>query len=199
MIPVELYINGDYRGSYNFTEKVGFAGNSIDLDDETDAVLIELDSYYDETYKFHSNPYHLPVNIKEPDFSEGKTQLTLDDIKGDFNRVMQVLKDGGEIAELVDLDYLARYLLVNELIENYELMHPKSTYLYKERVKGGSKYIFGPVWDLDWAYGYELNQHGVQRVYARPALRQSAARQDLLQSVDALYAAGVRRAHRFLQ
>ena len=158
MIPVELYINGDYRGSYNFTEKVGFAGNSIDLDDETDAVLIELDSYYDETYKFHSNPYHLPVNIKEPDFSEGKTQLTLDDIKGDFNRVMQVLKDGGEIAELVDLEYLARYLLVNELIENYELMHPKSTYLYKERVKGGSKYIFGPVWDLDWAYGYELNR-----------------------------------------
>ena len=157
MIPVELYINGDYRGSYNFTEKVGFAGNSIDLDDETDAVLIELDTYYDETYKFHSDPYRLPVNIKEPDFSEGETQLTRDDIKGDFNHVMQQLKEGQEIAELVDLEYLARYLLVNELIMNFELMHPKSTYLYKERVKGGSKYIFGPVWDLDWAYGYELN------------------------------------------
>jgi len=36
-------------------------------------------------------------------------------------------------------------------------MHPKSTYLYKEQVKGGSKWIFGPVWDLDWAYGYELH------------------------------------------
>lgn len=156
IIPIELYINGQYRGSYNFTEKIGFSNNSIDLEDETDAVLLELDTNYDETYKFKSNPYKLPVNIKEPDFSEGITMLSMSDISNDFNRVMRKLKNGEEIAEEVDLEYLARYLLVSELIENYELMHPKSTFLYKESVKGGSKYIFGPIWDLDWAFGYEL-------------------------------------------
>ena len=34
-IPVELYLNGEYRGSYNLTEKVGLSNNSIDLADET--------------------------------------------------------------------------------------------------------------------------------------------------------------------
>ena len=59
IIPVDLYINGTYKGSYNFTEKVGLAGNSIDLDDETKAALLELDLYYDEPVgqKFMSTPY----------------------------------------------------------------------------------------------------------------------------------------------
>ncbi|MCR4853372.1 MAG: CotH kinase family protein [Prevotella sp.] len=157
IVPVELYINGQYRGSYNFTEKIGFSNNSIDLEDESDATLLELDTYYDEPYKFKSNPYNLPVQIKEPDFSEGTTTLTMNDITTDFNKVMRQLKAGAEIAELVDIDQLARYLMVCDLIENYELMHPKSTFLYKEHVKGDSKYIFGPVWDLDWAFGYELH------------------------------------------
>ena len=155
IVPVELYINGQYRGNYNFTEKVGFSNNSIDLDDETNAVLLELDLYYDETYKFRSNPYKLPVNIKEPDFSEGKTGLTFQDVVNDFNKAMSQLKNGVDVEEAFDFDYLARYLLVNELIENYELMHPKSTYVYKENVLEGGKYIFGPVWDLDWGYGYQ--------------------------------------------
>ena len=156
IIPVELYINGQYRGSYNFTEKIGFSNNSIDLEDESDAVLLELDTYYDETYKFRSNPYNLPVNIKEPNFGEGETLLTKSDISTDFNHVMKALKDGEDIADFVDMEYLARYLLVTELIENYEMMHPKSTFLYKEHLKGDSKYIFGPIWDLDWSFGYQV-------------------------------------------
>ena len=77
----------------------------------------------------------------------------------DFNDFMRRLKNGDDINTLVDIDMLARYLLVNELIANYELQHPKSTYLYKEAIgSADSKFIFGPVWDLDWAYGYETNR-----------------------------------------
>lgn len=156
MVPVDLYINGNYRGSYNFTEKVGFSNNSVDLDDESLATLLELDTYYDETYRFHSESYSLPVNIKEPDFSEGTTQLTMQDIWNDFNEFLRELSRGGDITPYVDIDMLARFLFVNDLIENFELKHPKSTFLYKEFVgNSDSKYIFGPVWDLDWAFGYE--------------------------------------------
>lgn len=158
MVPVDLYINGDYYGSYNFTEKVGLSNNSIDLEDESMATLLELDSYYNEPYKFYSNGYTLPVNIKEPEFDEETTQLTLQDIKNDFNHFMSELRGGGDISTCVDLDMLARYLFVNDLILNYELKHPKSTFLYKEFVgNSDSKFIFGPVWDLDWAFGYENN------------------------------------------
>ena len=54
VVPVDLYLNGEYRGSYNFTEKTGFSNNSVDIADETNATFLELDSYYDETYKFKS-------------------------------------------------------------------------------------------------------------------------------------------------
>ena len=159
IIPVDLYINGDYRGSYNFTEKIGFSNNSIDLEDESAAALLELDTYFDETYRFRSSRYRLPVNIKEPDFSEGATTLTQDMIEDDFNEFMEMLARGEDIADVVDIDMLARYLMVNDLIVNFELHHPKSTYLYKEVVgSADSKFIFGPVWDLDWAFGYEKNQ-----------------------------------------
>lgn len=155
IIPVELYINGVYWGSYNFTEKVGFNNNSIDIEDEANAALLELDSYYDENYRFHSDIYNLPVNIKEPDLNEQETNLDFSIIKDDFNAFVTSLKNGEDIAKWVDIDYLARFLMVNDLICNYEINHPKSTFLYKENYFDGGKYIFGPVWDLDWAFGYE--------------------------------------------
>ena len=162
IVPVDLYLNGEYRGSYNLTEKVGFSNNSIDLDDETAAALLELDSYYDEPsgQKFRSQPYNLPINIKEPDFSEGTTSLTLEMIQKDFNSFMQTLNKGKDITRYVDIDQLSRFLMVNELICNFELYHPKSTFCYRESFESDtSKFIFGPVWDLDWGFGYEQNHN----------------------------------------
>ena len=158
IVPVDLYLNGDYRGSYNLTEKVGLANNSVDLEDESAAALLEFDTYYDEPVgqKFHSTPYRLPVNIKEPDFSEGTTSLTFDIIKNSFNDFLSHLSSGQDIAPYVDIEQLARFLMVNELTCNFELYHPKSLYCYRESFESDtSKYVFGPVWDLDWAFGYE--------------------------------------------
>ena len=159
IIPVELYINGNYRGNYNFTEKVGVSNNSIDVANEDSTALLELDTYFDETYRFRSAQYNLPVNIQFPDFAEDPTMITQQMIETDFNNFMRRLKNGVEISSLVDIEMLARYLLVTELIANFELHHPKSTYLYKEAIGSyNSKFVFGPIWDLDWAYGYELNK-----------------------------------------
>ncbi|MBQ8455700.1 MAG: CotH kinase family protein [Bacteroidaceae bacterium] len=162
IVPVDLYLNGEYRGSYNFTEKVGFSNNSVDLTDETYAALLELDSYYDEPVgqKFRSTPYDLPINVKEPVFSEGLTGLTLDDISTSFNRFMTALYRGQDISKYVDLEQLARFMMVNELTLNYEFYHPKSTFCYRENfMEDTCKYIFGPVWDLDWGFGYEQNRN----------------------------------------
>ena len=162
MIPVDLYINGTYKGSYNLTEKVGLSNNSVDLPDETAATLIELDRYFDEVegQKFRSNTYNLPVNIKEPTFAEGGTVLTLDQISEHFNAWLDSLASGGDISQLVDTEMLARYLMHNEYICNYELFHPKSTYIYNENLlDAGSKYIFGPAWDLDYGFGFETDEN----------------------------------------
>ena len=159
MVPVDLYINGDYRGSYLFTEKIGFSNNSIDLDDETGATLLELDTYNDETI-YRAKYYNVPVKIHEPEFDDEKTdtQLTPDSIMADFNRMLETACMGGDIAACVDLDAFTAYYLTNEYILNMELLHPKSTYLYKEHVgQADDLWVFGPVWDLDWAFGHELD------------------------------------------
>ncbi len=161
IVPVDLYINGEYRGSYNFTEKVGFSNNSVDILDETTAALLEFDTYYDEPegQKFRSNPYNLPINIKEPVFSEGITELTLEDISSHFNRFMSALYRGKDISRYVDIEQLVRFMMVNELTLNYEFYHPKSTFCYHENfLEDTCKYVFGPVWDLDWCFGYERNR-----------------------------------------
>lgn len=160
IVPVDLYMNGTYLGNYNFTEKVGFSNNSIDLDDESAAALLELDTYYDDPVgqKFRTSYYSLPVNIKEPEFSEGTTRLTLNSISSDFNRFLSNLYFRRDISQQVDIEQLARFLMFNELIVNYEFFHPKSIFCFRENFESdSSKYVFGPAWDFDWCFGYENN------------------------------------------
>ncbi len=183
MIPVELYLNGDYRGSYNFTEKVGFSNNSIDLLDETGAFMLELDTYYDETYKFLDSNYSLRVNIKEPDLVDvvDDTERTnqFQAIKNHFNTFTSVVAQGDDsYVPYVDVDALVRGMFVFDFTRNREIKHPKSFFLYNENALasdglGGftlnyeSPYVIGPVWDFDWAYGYD--GHGVYFTYEAEA------------------------------
>lgn len=154
-IPFDLYMNGAYRGSYMFTQKVGLANNCIDLEDETQAVLIELDSY-SEAGQFRTNKYNLPVNIKSPEFGEDETVLTRDQIISDFNVLTDAIYADANYERFFDIDMLTRFMLVNELVHNTELGHPKSTFLYRENMNHmSSRYTFGPAWDFDWGYGYE--------------------------------------------
>ena len=155
VVPVELYMNGQYRGSYIFTQKVGMANNSVDYDDESQAALFELDEY-SEAGQFRSNNFNLPVNIKDPEFGEDETLLDYDGIRDEFNRFEKAVYNGDNFERFVDVDMLARYMLVNDLVLNTELGHPKSSFLSRENLNHlSSRYTFGPVWDFDWAYGYE--------------------------------------------
>lgn len=156
IIPVELYINGSYMGSYMFTEKVGISNNNVDIDDAV-GYMVELDTYYDETYKFKTPIYKLPVNVKDPDLTELTEEEALQryySIQSD----MQVLEDlvdrkSEDLSGVLDLDAAARFMLTNDLVLNQELGHPKSTYLWRE--SPSSKITFGPLWDFDWGFGYE--------------------------------------------
>lgn len=156
IIPVELYVNNQYRGSYNFTEKVGFHNNSIDLIDESYATMLELDSYYDESYKFRDNSYNLYVNVKYPDFNDPEevTSITFDNIKEQFNYFTLDVKNSPQYANF-DVESVVRAMFVNDFVRNEECKHPKSWFIYNENILADSAWVLGPVWDFDWSYGYE--------------------------------------------
>ncbi len=162
IIPVELYINGEYKGNYMFTEHIGLSNNSVDEEEDLGYIL-ELDDYFDEDYRFRSDKYNLPVNIKDPDlndYNEEEREAKFNSIQEDFAKFEDALYyNTGELGKYLDLDVAARFILVNELILNKELCHPKSTYLWKaDMYSPESKIKFGPLWDFDWAFGYE-NTH----------------------------------------
>lgn len=152
-IPIELYVNGDYYGCYTLTEHVGIHNNCVDEDDWS--VMIELDSYFDETYKFHSTFYGLPVNVKNPDLSEEGCPVTLSQIKNDWAEFEDLLRRKKDVSSRLSIDSFATFMFMNDLCGNTELNHPKSTFLYKPH--GTDRFIFGPGWDFDWGFGYQTN------------------------------------------
>ena len=158
IVPVELYMNGKYMGSYMFTEKVGLANNSVDVDEDT-GYLLELDSNSDDEYKFYTTSYNLPVFVKEPDLNDATTPNVTArkrNIPAQFNEFCTALYQGRNVDNMVDMDALAKFMLATDLSLNQELGHPKSVFLFKENENSSSsKYKFGPIWDFDWGYGYE--------------------------------------------
>ena len=152
LIPVELTINDQYQGVYSFTEHKEVGEHRIDIGE--DGVLLEMDTYFDEVWKFKSEKYDLPVMIQFPK-EKDMTQEKLDDIRSDFESFEALVFD----PEFPDNDYLdyfddlsfVNYMIVYQLTLNQEINHPKSTYINK---KAGGKYRMGIIWDFDHGFGY---------------------------------------------
>ncbi len=153
IIPVNVTLNGNYIGAYNFTEQVEVEDNRVNVGDN--GLLLELDTNYDEDYKFFSTSYSLPVMLKYPDL-DNSNQLT--PIAQQFNQMESLVADAAfpnnNYKDFIDIESVANFLLVNFLTDNQEPNHPKSTYIHK---LPAGKFTMGPIWDFDWAYGYEGN------------------------------------------
>ena len=142
--PVELYLNGEYLGSYLLTEKVRVGQGSVDINKES-GVLLELDVNYDETQRFVSPHYYLPVMVHYPDAAD-------EAIPSRWEAFENAVLMRSDITPHVDIAALVRYLFVYDLFCNNELGHPKSVYCSYEGAEG--RLVFGPVWDFDWSCGY---------------------------------------------
>jgi spore coat protein CotH len=168
-IPVEVFLNGVYQGSYLLTEQMQVGEGRVDID-EDEGFFVELDSYYDEEPKFRTDSYNLPVMIKSPEKLENPTGY--DFVKTTINTLAAAMEadtfpDSG-YRDLIDMDTFVDFLLINEIVRNNELGHPKSTYMYKD--KGTAKISMGPLWDFDWAFGYTGSGHAY---FTSPSARSS--------------------------
>ena len=159
---VQVYLNGRYNGLYGLTEHrqadpagLGAPGRvKVDL---TEGWFVELDSYWDKEPKFKTSNYDLPVMIKSPEFEPPVHMINpaYQFVRDDWNELCDSLKSAGfpenGYRDLIDMDTFVDYLLINEIVLNGELTHPKSVFSYKDK---GGKISVGPLWDVDWGYGY---------------------------------------------
>jgi hypothetical protein len=156
MIPVELTLNGKDQGIYVFTEQKEVGKGRINVG--KDGLLLELDSYYDEPYKFKSDYYHLPVMIHYPkleDMPKPQAQNKFDEIKNHFEKLEKLVHassfpNNNYLDDFSDTAYVD-YMIVYQLTDNEEINRPGSTYMNKA---ANGKFRMGIVWDFDSGFGY---------------------------------------------
>lgn len=170
---VALIINNQFKGLYLLCEQVDEKEGRVNVEEDFDAnvdndfpFLIEMDrnAHLEGTTgvdNFYVNDFY-PVEIKYPESDERGKTATQDRVYDYINEyvsaVFETLKTGQKIDvsfsnekvgfnDLVDIDSLIDYYLVNEIMHNSDNVWG-SIYLHK---KVGEKLKFGPVWDFDWS------------------------------------------------
>ena len=155
---VELFLNGDYKGVYQLTEQVQQGSNRVEIDDDN-GILLSLD--LDDgpalspaaTDNFTSSVFGLPACVKYPK-DEALTAAKLDSVRQVFAVLETAIRnqDFKTADSLMDMRSFIHYLQLQELVENVELVAPRSVYLYKD---AGGKWTMGPLWDFDAGYDFD--------------------------------------------
>lgn len=167
--PIEVVINGNYRGLYFLTESIRVGDGRVmieELDDEvTDrnlvsgGYLIELDNYKDDTtIDINNNGNGDDLVWVTPDTPEiySTTQTTF--VTDQFTTMHSLVKNQStSLWSYMDLDDAARYYIIEEILGHWESYHG-STYLHRDRGVG-QKWHFSPLWDHGNAFASAYNKH----------------------------------------
>lgn len=159
----EVYLNGQYEGVYQVSEKVEVSkarlniGSIDDTDisgtDLTGGYLAEIDHYAGETLMLTSQ-VGLPIGLADPDppVAEQAAYFTTA-----FQGAENSLYASNFTDETTgwrskwDQDSMVQWFLVNELMGNQDADDFSSDYFYKPR--GDDRFYMGPVWDFDISSG----------------------------------------------
>ena len=161
--PVDVIVNGEYRGCYQLTDQLSVDKNRIDItemepwDIEGEALtggyLLELDGYANREVSWFTSSAGNPVTIKSPDDDDIVPEQAAY-IRREFNLMeAKILASNFDDPMLgfrsrLDETSLLQYFLTEELAGNPDAFW--SCYMTKER--GEDFFRVGPVWDFDNAF-----------------------------------------------
>ena len=141
-------------GNYYLCEQIKIDENRLNIKEPYDAedtysgnaadygYLMECDDGYDETWKFVTKKY-IPFLFKD----DGNEDML--NYAAGFVRGLEEKITAGKYTEAyksMDLTSMVDFLLIQDLMMNSEMKHPKSCYTY---INNGIFYA-GPIWDFDW-------------------------------------------------
>lgn len=167
--PVEVVINGNYRGLYFLTESIRVDEDRVNItelgDDVSDPKLVtggyivELDNYEeDDSSQIRMEEKHCasgwhnydPLRITF-DTPEVYSDLQRRFITDQFTAMNNYVGDNdNRLWSYMDLDDAARYYIVEEIVSHVESYHG-STYLFRD-AGANRKWHFSPLWDMGQAF-----------------------------------------------
>ena len=164
-MPVDVIINGEYKGNYQLCDQIEVAPGrveiqqltpkDVDLPNLSGGYLLELDANApnEEEGWFYSTVRQTPMRIRAPKEDEIVAQQYFY-IRDHYRKMEESLfatnyKDPENgYRKYIDTESFIRHFLVGEISGNTDTYW--SVYLYKER--NSDMFKFGPVWDFDLAF-----------------------------------------------
>ncbi len=167
---VDFYINGEYLGSYQLTQKVDIGKNNLvpEIDDDThlneDGTLkeefpfiCEVDSAAGEAdYYIRTSVARCKLTLKGPEIDDGDPyhDEVLEIAKDKFDAMYTAIRTNAKnMGDLVDIDSLTKIMLINELGKNWDVGVSSLYFVYKQADDGSWKFFASPVWDYDNSLG----------------------------------------------
>lgn len=158
--PVELMLNGEFKGLYFVFESVKIDKNRLDIFEQEDqnvneetipyGWLIEIDNYPDECQikvtetngTLMMVTYHTPENLSEQQ---------LNWLTEEFTAIAQAPygENPDKWAEYIDAESLARYFIARELYTDGDGFCG-SWYMYRD-MEENAKWKMGPMWDMTFS------------------------------------------------
>ncbi len=152
-IYAEVFVNEDYRGTYNISQKVEEGNSRVAIGDE--GYLLEIDTpdhlAPDDVY-FNSTKF--TIQIKEPQIEFGSSEFNY--IKNYILEFESVLFSNNfnhpenGYKKYVDLDSFVDWYLINEMAKNQDARDYSSIFV---NLVPGEKLKMGPIWDFDLGFG----------------------------------------------
>ncbi len=190
--PVEVVINGDYRGLYFLTESIRVEKGRVEITELDDLAtdpaavsggyLVELDNYDEENQirleeKSYVGGQKLDVLRITADTPEVYSELQRRFVTDRFTAMNNAVGANDDVLwSYLDLDDAARYYIVEEIISHTESYHG-STYLFCDN-GSGQKWHFSPLWDCGNAFNgptdgffYDHDSYGNTWI---PSMRENA-------------------------
>jgi len=148
--PVDLMINGKYKGLYHLCDKIEVSEYRVNIkkisnSDLSGGYMIEADGFAYLGNLYFNSRKGIPVSIKYPDVDE----ITSDHknyIREKFNELEMEIYNNN--LTNIDITSFAKFFLIEELVGNAEAYW--SSFLFKE--KKNDKFYFGPIWDSDLTF-----------------------------------------------
>ena len=182
---VDFYMNGEYLGSYQIAQKVDIGKNNLvkavndtsHLNEdgtlkEEFPFLVEIDAGAGNTdYYTYSSKAKCNLTVKGPelDIDEPYYNEVLKTVQTKFDEMYTaVVNNSDNLEELVDIDSLAKLVLINELSKNWDVGISSFYLTYMADEDGNYKFYGSPCWDYDNSLGnatgisWDLNNMGVK-------------------------------------
>lgn len=172
--PVEVVLNGQYIGLYFFTEKIRVEKNRVNIveqkDNETDREkitggwLLEIDNYIEPNnisfIEGNGTPFWVTPQSPE-ELSPIQREYITNFLQAANDAIYCTDKSDTSWENYIDIDSLAIYYLIQEVIDNPEAFSG-SCFMHKQ-LGEDTKLIFGPFWDCGssyyrWSRTYQFNE-----------------------------------------